>query len=79
MALFFERMQQSAQKVFDTGRHCQRGDVATAIGKIAGKQQRANLAQSCLGEKNDLRVNGWSLQFALRAKLESRTRLPRDD
>src|SRR5579872_6095745 len=29
MALFFERMQQSAQKVFDTGRHCQRCDVTT--------------------------------------------------
>ena len=29
MALFFECMQSCAQKVLDTGRHCQRRDFAT--------------------------------------------------
>jgi hypothetical protein len=33
-------------------------DVSTAIGKIAGKQQGANLSRSSLGKEATFRVNG---------------------
>ena len=37
MALFFECMQSCAQKVLDTGRHCQRRDLSPAINAKSGK------------------------------------------